>query len=68
MTDIDAYIQPAAATTWLAAHVVFATSWTLATADQENAALVEEMSATAMALKEQSGRLSQSVGAFQVNA
>ena len=41
MTDIDAYIQPAAATTWLAAHVVFATSWTLATADQKNAALVE---------------------------
>ena len=41
MTDIDAYIQVAAATTWLSAHVAFLTAWTNATADQKAAALVE---------------------------
>ncbi|MCK9569608.1 hypothetical protein M0R72_11765 [Candidatus Pacearchaeota archaeon] len=41
MTDIDAYVQPAAAATWLAAHVAFIAAWTAATADQKSAALVE---------------------------
>lgn len=41
MTDIDAYIQVAAATTWLSTHIVFATAWTNATADQKAAALIE---------------------------
>jgi len=41
MTDIDAYVQVAAATTWLTAHVTFIASWTAATADQKAAALIE---------------------------
>ena len=41
MTDIDAYIQPTAAATWLTAHVVFLAAWTAATNDQKAAALVE---------------------------
>lgn len=41
MTDIDAYVQPAAAATWLAAHVAFIAAWTAATADQKASALVE---------------------------
>ena len=41
MTDIDAYVQVAAATTWLAAHIVYPTAWTAATADQKAAALIE---------------------------
>lgn len=41
MTDIDAYIQPAAATTWLEAHVVYFSAWTNASSTQKAAALVE---------------------------
>jgi len=41
MPDIDAYIQPADASDWLASHVVFIAPWTAATADQKAAALVE---------------------------
>jgi len=41
MPDIDAYIQPADASNWLASHVVFIAPWTAATADQKAAALVE---------------------------
>lgn len=41
MTDIDAYIQPTDATTWLAAHVVYSDAWTAASSTQKSAALVE---------------------------
>jgi len=41
MADIDAYVQPVDATTWLAAHVVFIAPWTAATEPQKAAALVE---------------------------
>ena len=41
MTDIDAYVQPAAAATWLAAHVTFITAWTAASSAQQSAALIE---------------------------
>lgn len=41
MTDIDAYVQPAAAAAWLAAHLAFIAAWAAATADQKSAALVE---------------------------
>ena len=41
MTDIDAYIQPADASTWLASHVVFIAPWTAASDEQKSAALVE---------------------------
>ncbi|MCZ7403350.1 MAG: hypothetical protein O8C67_00270 [Candidatus Methanoperedens sp.] len=41
MTDIDAYIQVTAASTWLAAHLVDYASWTAATSDQKAAALIE---------------------------
>ena len=41
MTDIDAYVQPTSAATWLAAHVAFIAAWTAATADQKSAALIE---------------------------
>lgn len=41
MTDIDAYVQVAAASTWLATHITFPTAWTNATNDQKASALVE---------------------------
>lgn len=41
MTDIDAYVQVTAATTWLTAHKASITAWTAATADQKAAALIE---------------------------
>ena len=41
MADIDAYVQVAAATTWLAAHIAFPAAWTAATAGQQAAALIE---------------------------
>jgi hypothetical protein len=41
MTDIDAYVQVAAATTWLSTHIVYPTLWTAATSAQQAAALIE---------------------------
>ena len=37
----DAYVTVSAATTWLAAHIVFPTAWTAATTAQRAAALIE---------------------------
>lgn len=41
MADIDAYVQPAAATTWLTAHAVSISAWTSASSAQKEAALIE---------------------------
>ena len=41
MTDIDAYVQVAAATTWLSEHIAFPAAWTAAPDGQQAAALIE---------------------------